>query len=78
VAGGRIGGEVGTALEEAFQLLWRIRLGHQVARVRAGAPPDDDVDPRSLGPLARQALKEAFRLIDRAQGLLALELDLRR
>ncbi len=78
VAAGRIGGEVGTALEEAFHLLWRIRLDHQVARERAGAPPDDDIDPRSLGPLARQALKEAFRLIDRAQGLLALELDLRR
>jgi CBS domain-containing protein len=77
-AAGRIAADAGTGLEEAFRLLWRIRLEHQAARWRAGQPPDDAVDPRTLGPLVRQALKEAFRLIDRAQGLLALELDLRR
>jgi CBS domain-containing protein len=77
-AAGRIAADAGTGLEEAFRLLWRIRLEHQAARVRAGQPPDDAVDPRTLGPLVRQALKEAFRLVDRAQGLLALELDLRR
>jgi CBS domain-containing protein len=77
-AAGRLAGEAAPGLEEAFRLLWRIRLEHQASRVRAGLPPDDAVDPRTLGPLVRQALKEAFRLIDRAQGLLALELDLRR
>ena len=78
VATGRMAEETGGALEEAFRLLWQIRLEHQAKQVRAGTPPDDDVDPRELGPLTRQALKEAFRLIDRAQELLALELGLRR
>ena len=78
VATGRMADETGGALEEAFHLLWQIRLEHQAKRIRAGAPPDDDVDVRELGPLTRQALKEAFRLIDRAQALLALDLGLRR
>ena len=66
------------ALEEAFRLLWQVRLEHQASRIRAGAPPDDEVDPRVLGPLARQALKEVFRLIDRMQEQLAVELGIRR
>jgi CBS domain-containing protein len=67
----------GQALEEAFRLLWRTRLDHQAGRVRGAALPDDEVDPRSLGPLARQALKEAFRAIARAQEGLAMGLGLR-
>lgn len=59
------------SLEEAFRLLWQIRLEHQVSQVQAGAEPDDLVDPRALGPLARQGLKEAFRIIDVAQDQLA-------
>jgi CBS domain-containing protein len=78
VAAGRIPEETGTALEEAFRLLWRIRLEHQAERIRAHAPADDDVDPRTLGPLTRQALKEAFRIVDRAQGFMALELEIDR
>jgi CBS domain-containing protein len=78
VAAGRLSEEAGSGLEEAFRLLWRIRSERHAACVRAGIAPDDLIDPRTLGPLVRQALKEAFRLIDRAQALLALELDLRR
>jgi CBS domain-containing protein len=78
VAAERMSEEMGHGLEEAFRLLWQIRLEHQARRVRAGAPADDEVDPRDLGPLTRQALKEAFRLIDRTQDTLALELGLRR
>jgi CBS domain-containing protein len=65
------------ALEEAFRLLWQVRLDHQAAQVRGGTPPDDQVDPRRLGPLARQGLKEAFRRIETAQQVLALEMGLR-
>jgi CBS domain-containing protein len=69
----------GTAQElaEAFRFLWDIRLTHQVAKVRAGEPPDDFVDPHSLGPVARTGLKEAFRVITRAQRSLALDLGVR-
>jgi CBS domain-containing protein len=58
-------------LEEAFRLLWQMRLEHQVHQIREGRPADDMVDPGMLGPLARQGLKEAFRMIDRAQEQLA-------
>jgi CBS domain-containing protein len=65
-------------LGEAFELMWQVRLEHQVGCVRLGVPVDDLVDPGRLGPLTRQALKEAFRLIDRAQDRLATLLGLRR
>jgi CBS domain-containing protein len=65
-------------LEEAFRLLWQIRLEHQTRQVRAGQVPDDLDAPSSLGPLARQGLKEAFRMIEREQDALATELGLRR
>ncbi len=75
---GRINEETRQGLEESFRLLWQIRLEHQARQVAAGIPPDDLVDPRSIGPLTRQGLKEAFRMIERAQAALAVELGLRR
>ena len=75
---GRIDEETRLGLEEAFRLLWQIRLEHQTRRVREGLEPDDRVDPRALGPLTRQGLKEAFRMINRAQDALAADLGLRR
>jgi CBS domain-containing protein len=76
VASGRIDEETRRALEEAFRLLWRVRLEHQAALVGAGLKPDDFVDPASLGPIARRGLKEAFRIIAREQRSLSVELDL--
>ncbi len=70
--------ETRTGLEESFRLLWQIRLEHQTAQVRRGAQPDDEVDPRTLGPLARQGVKEAFRVIEHSLQSLATELGLRR
>jgi CBS domain-containing protein len=65
-------------LVEAFQLMWQVRLEHQSRCVERGVQPDDLVDARELGPLTRQALKEAFRMIDGAQDRLAALLGLRR
>ena len=53
------------------------RLRHQADQVRAGAPPDDFVDPKTLGPVTRRGLKEAFGVISRSQRALAAELGLR-
>lgn len=64
---GAIDAETRAGLDEAFRLLWQTRLEHQVALVRAGVPPDDFVDPSILPPLKRRVLKEAFRIIARAQ-----------
>jgi CBS domain-containing protein len=63
---------------EAFRLLWQVRLEHQVSQSRGGDPPDDFVDPKKLGPVTRQGVKEAFRMIDRVQRALALEFGVRR
>ncbi|HEU5224253.1 MAG TPA: DUF294 nucleotidyltransferase-like domain-containing protein [Actinomycetota bacterium] len=65
-------------LVEAFELMWQVRLEHQSRCVERGVVPDDLVDPGELGPLTRQALKEAFRMIDGAQDRLAALLGLRR
>ncbi|HEX9122625.1 MAG TPA: putative nucleotidyltransferase substrate binding domain-containing protein [Actinomycetota bacterium] len=73
-AAGAFDAETRDQLVEAFRFLWGIRLQHHVARTRAGEDPDDFVDPRELGPVARRGLKEAFRVIARAQRALALEL----
>ncbi|HZD79362.1 MAG TPA: putative nucleotidyltransferase substrate binding domain-containing protein [Actinomycetota bacterium] len=74
--GGRGGGH--EDLVEAFRFLWQVRLRHQVEQVGRGTDPDDLVDPRELGPVVRQGLKEAFRTIGRAQRVLALELGVPR
>jgi CBS domain-containing protein len=74
---GRISEQARQDLEEAFRLLWRVRLTHQAAMVRAGEKPDDFVDPASLSQITRLGLKEAFRIIAREQKGLTLELDLR-
>jgi CBS domain-containing protein len=63
--------DLGLGLDEAFRLLWRIRLHHQVDELDRGETPDDAVDPKRLGALTRRSLREAFRLITAAQRLLA-------
>jgi CBS domain-containing protein len=75
-AAGAIDAETRQGLEEAFRFLWEVRLRHHVERHRAGLPPDDFVDPHELGSVARQGLKEAFRIVARAQRALALETGL--
>jgi signal-transduction protein with cAMP-binding, CBS, and nucleotidyltransferase domain len=57
-------------LEEAFRLLWRLRLDHQVACVRAGREPDDFIDPTTLPAVTRQGLREALRVVAREQRVL--------
>jgi CBS domain-containing protein len=69
--------DVARELFEAFHFLWEIRLRHQAEQVAAGQSPDDYVDPASLGPFSRSGLKEAFRVIARAQRLVASEEGIR-
>jgi CBS domain-containing protein len=61
-------------LAEAFRLLWKVRLQHQADQVLAGIDPDDFVNPATIGPVARGSLKEAFRVIRKAQETLAATL----
>lgn len=67
--------ETAGSLEEAFDLLTALRLDHQVELLRAGKPADDFIDPRTLNPLARRYLRDAFRAIASIQRALANELE---
>jgi CBS domain-containing protein len=73
-AAGVIDEDLLAGLEESFRFLWDVRLQHHVARLRAGEEPDDFVDPTELGPVTRHGLKEAFKVIMRAQRTLSSEL----
>ena len=75
-AAGRMDSDRRLALEEAFRLLWQIRLEHQVRQVERGETPDDFVDPAHLGPIARLGLKEAFRIVGGEQQMLATDLGI--
>ncbi len=74
---GQVDHEDRQALEEAFRLLWQIRLEHQARQVRGESEPDDFVDPAELGPIVRLGLKEAFRIIRNEQQGLATQIGTR-
>jgi CBS domain-containing protein len=63
-------------LAEAFGFISSLRLDHQVEQLRRGEPPDDFIAPRTLNPLARSYLREAFRAVASVQANLSAELSL--
>jgi CBS domain-containing protein len=63
-------------LMEAFGFIFSLRLDHQVEQLRRGEVPDDFIDPKTLNPLARSYLREAFRAVASVQANLAAELSL--
>ena len=46
-----------------------------LARLRRGEAPDDFINPKTLNPLARSYLREAFRAVASVQSGLAAELS---
>jgi CBS domain-containing protein len=75
-AAGTLEGPQAHALMEAFGFITALRLDHQVEQLRKGAPPDDFIDPKTLNPLARSYLRDAFRVVASVQSGLANELAL--
>ena len=75
-AAGTMAGTEARTLAEAFGFIFSLRLDHQVEQLRRGVPPDDFIDPRTLNPLARSYLREAFRAVASVQANLAAELSL--
>ena len=63
-------------LMEAFGFIFSLRLDHQVEQLRHGQAPDDFIDPKTLNPLARSYLREAFRAVASVQANLSAELSL--
>lgn len=64
---GKLPSEEATALREAFECIWRVRLEHHATRIASGAGADNYIDPAALPPLEREELREALRAIVRAQ-----------
>jgi CBS domain-containing protein len=61
-------------LEAAFELFSELRLEHQVRQLERDAEPDDRIDPKTLDPLTRRYLREAFRAVASVQRALSTEL----
>ncbi len=79
----RAAGDAGTlpaadvrTLTDAFELFTELRMEHQVEQLRAGAEPDDHLNPNDLSALARSHLKEAFRAVASVQKHISAELNL--
>ncbi len=64
---GRVPREEATALREAFEVAWRIRVAHHARQLGDGSVPDNFIDPETLGPLQREELREALRVVVAAQ-----------
>ena len=62
-------------LRDAFELVCALRMEHQVEQLRAGREPDNVIEPASLAPLTRSALKEAFRAVSRVQRGIATQFE---
>jgi len=50
-------------LSDAYEVMARVRLAHQLACLDGGRAPDNFIDPRTLGKADRLLLKEAFKTI---------------
>jgi CBS domain-containing protein len=75
-AAGTLESSQARTLTEAFGFIFSLRLDHQVGQLRRGEVPDDFIDPKTLNPLARSYLREAFRAVASVQSGLANELAL--
>jgi CBS domain-containing protein len=73
---GRLGASDAALLRDSYELMAALRMEHQVERLRSGGVPDDLIDPKSLAPLTRTSLKEAFRQVAKVQRGIRLELGL--
>jgi CBS domain-containing protein len=64
-------------LRDAFNVIMLVRVRHHVHVLRQGGIPDNHVNPDELGIIQRTMLKEAFKTIDRLQGLLESRYDIK-
>jgi CBS domain-containing protein len=75
-AAGTLEGPQARTLIEAFGFIFALRLDHQVEQLRRGEVPDNFIDPKTLNPLARSYLREAFRAVASVQSGISAELSL--
>jgi CBS domain-containing protein len=70
-AAGVFGDERADDLRDAFEFISYVRLRHQAAQVRQGAPTDNFVSPDDLSSFDKRHLREAFAIVRAAQSALA-------
>jgi CBS domain-containing protein len=75
-AAGSLGAVDVAELRDAFVLMSELRMEHQVEQLRSGRQPDNLIAPKSLPPVTRTALKEAFRSVARVQRGMAVSAGL--
>jgi CBS domain-containing protein len=68
---GLLGADEVSELHDAYRLVARLRLAHQLACLDAGRSADNFIRPRALGKTDRLLLREAFKTIARLQRGLA-------
>jgi CBS domain-containing protein len=73
---GALDSHVTSTLRVAFELFTDLRMEHQVNALRSRDQPDDSIDPRTLAPLTRRYLKDAFRAVADVQRGMANEFNL--
>jgi CBS domain-containing protein len=71
---GTLAADDAAVLRDAFELVCELRMEHQVGQLRARHAPDDLIDPKSLAPITRTSLKEAFRAVAKVQRGIAVQL----
>ena len=69
-AAGRLSATGGADLLDAYDLIATLRLEHQAASVRAGARPDNFLDPATLSDFERSHLRDAFVVVKTMQSAL--------
>lgn len=69
-AAGALSAENAENLVDAYEFILQVRLGHQVRRLRAGAVPDNHVNPAELTSFEKRHLRDAFEIIRKMQGAL--------
>jgi CBS domain-containing protein len=74
---GTLSAEDAGTLRDAYELFSTLRMEHQAGQLRDRERPDNLIAPRSLTPVTRTALKEAFRAVARVQHGVAAQVGLR-
>ena len=62
----------GDDLKDAFNVIMLVRVRHHLNVLSQGGVPDNYINPDELSIIQRTMLKEAFRTIDKLQGLLEI------
>jgi CBS domain-containing protein len=75
-AAGVLDDEDAQALEEIADLVMGLRLRNHVEAMQCDKPLSDHLDPKTLSPLTRRHLREAFRLLGHVQTRVENDLDL--